>query len=304
MNQIYNVIISSKNKHSHDTNSSMMIKLKEDIYVENDEELYVCMSSFNMIKSFYACQKGLNDHFQIIVRLHGSSSDEAIDNYIIPEGNYDVRSLMTEIIKITSGQEDLFQISYDLKLNKYKYTNLFRPDFDVFIKPISAGIFLGFENNQEYLISSEGTFSSKFINLSGYTSMIIKIEGDVSVENTISNIDNDEFIYDKVLGILNINDIAPMDSIRYEDNNGCMFRHKINNNKIPSFKIKIVNEDGVEFPQMTDWIMILKFEKVKQNNNMIKMEKLLENINYMFMSIYASMGIPSRITLEDVMNNN
>jgi hypothetical protein len=137
----------------------------------------------------------------------------------------------------------------------------------------------------------------------GYTSMIIKMEGDVSIENTISNIDDNDFKYDKILGILNINDVSPMDSIKYEDSNGCMFRHKITNKKIPSFNIKIVNENGIEFPQMADWILMLKFEVIKQDDNMTKMEMLLENMNFMMMKIYQYMEIPTTITLEDVINS-
>ncbi len=133
--------------------------------------------------------------------------------------------------------------------------------------------------------------------------MIIKMEGDVSIENTISNIDDNDFKYDKILGILNINDVSPMDSIKYEDSNGCMFRHKITNKKIPSFNIKIVNENGIEFPQMADWILMLKFEVIKQDDNMTKMEMLLENMNFMMMKIYQYMEIPTTITLEDVINS-
>lgn len=301
MNQVTNVVISSKNKLQQDTNSRMLVKFKEDFYVDNDEELYICMSSFNMIKSFYACQTGLNDHFQVLFRL--PNEPEVIETFdiYIPEGNYDVRSLAKEIKQLTNN--GLFQIEYDVKLNKYRYTNLFQPQFIVVIKPITAGIFLGFENGTEYIIEAAGTYSSKFINLSGYTTMIIKIEGDVSIDNTISNIDSSEFLYDKILGIININDVAPMDTIRYEDGDACMFKHKVNNKKIPSFRIQIVNEDGTEFPQMGDWNMILKFEKVKPNNQMMKVEAFLENINYMLLRIYSSLGIPSSLTLEDVLNN-
>ena len=300
-NQITNVVISSKNKKIQDTNSKMVIKFEEDLvkFVENDEELYVCMSSFHMIKSFYACQNLLNNEFELIIK---SEDDEVIQTCLISEGNYNIKTLIQEIVEITKSVDNMFQISYDIRLNKFIYTNKFSPDFEVYIKPINSGIFLGLENGVEYLISQQGTYSSKFINLSGYTTMIIKIEGDVNLDNTISNINSDQFVYDKILGILNINDVAPMDSITYEDNNGCMFKHKVINRKIPSFKISIVNEDGNEFPQMGEWIMMLKFERVKNNNQMIKSENLLENMNYIMMRIFSYMEIPSTITLQDVIN--
>lgn len=299
--EAFNVVISSKNKTSpNDTNSSLLVKLKEDIYTENDEELYVCMSSFNMIKSFYACQAGLNNHFQIITR-NITSGDVATDNYYISEGNYDVRTLMQEIIKLTKGIENLFQITYDAKLNKYLYKNLFQPTFNIYIKPITAGIFLGFENGNEYLISSQGTYSSKFINVSGYTTMIIKIQGDVDITNTVSNICHTDYEYDKILGVINISDVSPMDSITYANNGDNIFRHKVSSRKIPSFKIQIVNEDCKEFTSMTDWIMILRFEKVRKSDTQItQLNQLMADILYYVMKFYAYLQIPSSITLEDL----
>lgn len=299
MDETLNVVVSSKNRLKNDTNSSVTIKLKEDIYVENEEELTVCLQSFTMIKSFYACQNGFNNHFQIITR-NPVSQDEAIDNYFISEGNYDIRTLMQEIILLTKGIENLFQITYDARLNKFLYKNLFPATYNIYIKPITAGIFLGFENGVEYMISASGTYSSKFVNISGYTNLIVKLAGDISIENTVSNIYTNDYQFDKILGIISINDVAPMDTIVYEDNGSCMFRHKVGNNKISAFSIQIVNENGVVFPQMTDWICVLKFEKIKNKNSFETIEFFLGEINYYLASLYNYLQIPSRLTYEDL----
>lgn len=309
MNQTFNVVISSKNKSLQDTNSSVSVKLKEDIYVANNEVLHVCMQKFHTVKSFYSCQQGLNNHFQVLFRLPGEDIPiETFDIYIA-EGNYDVNSLKKQIQIETNNA--LFDISYVPRLNKYLYKKIVQPNqnnenavvFDVFIKPISSGIFLGFENGVEYEITEEGTYSSKFINLSGYTSMILKINGDVNIGNTISNVNAKDYNYDKILGIFNINDVAPMDSIIYEDNGSCMFRHKINNNKISEFSIQIVNENGQVFPQMADWLLVLKFEKTKTRQTTENIENMLNDINYYIASLYSHMNIPSRITLNDLIEN-
>ena len=298
---VTNIIISSKNRVSNDTNSSVSVKLDNDIFIRQDEECYVNMTSFNMVKSFYACQTGLNDHFQIIAK-NPISNDEAIDNYYISEGNYDVKTLMLEIMRITKSIENLFQIGYDSKLNKYVYKNLFQPTFDIYIKCINAGVFLGFENGVEYQISSEGTYSSKFINVSGYTHMILKIEGEMNIDNTISNIYDKIYKTDKVLGIFSLTDIVPMGTIKYDNQDGGVnFRYKILNDKIPKFTIKIVNEDGNVFPQMTEWVLSLKFELVKKKD--MQMTELLETMSeltYYVKSLYSYMNIPSRITMDDL----
>jgi hypothetical protein len=219
------------------------------------------------------------------------------DRYL-PEGNYDYKTLIKEIKTLTNNA--LFDISFDAKLNKFLYKNLFQPTFSIYIKPISAGIFLGFQNGKEYQISAQGTYSTSFINLSGYNNMIVKLNGDVNVENTISNIYDTEYKYDKILAILNIGDVAPMDSIVYRSEGGCMFKHKVNNIKVSSFQIEIVNEDGNVFPQMSDFILSLKFEKYRHVNKYAKMEELLSEIRFYCLKVVHWLKIPSVASLYDV----
>jgi hypothetical protein len=298
MNETFDIVINSKNRLSTDTSSSITVKLKDDIYVKSEDELYLCLNSFHMIKCMYACQSGLNNHFQVIFRLPGEpEAIEVFDRYL-PEGNYDYKTLIKEIKTLTNNA--LFDISFDAKLNKFLYKNLFQPTFSIYIKPISAGIFLGFQNGKEYQISAQGTYSTSFINLSGYNNMIVKLNGDVNVENTISNIYDTEYKYDKILAILNIGDVAPMDSIVYRSEGGCMFKHKVNNIKVSSFQIEIVNEDGNVFPQMSDFILSLKFEKYRHVNKYAKMEELLSEIRFYCLKVVHWLKIPSVASLYDV----
>lgn len=301
MNETFDVVVSSKNRLITDNSSSITVALNDDIYVNKDDELYLCLNSFHMIKSFYACQSGLNDHFQVIFKLPNEPvAVELFDRYL-PQGNYDCKALMKEIKTLTNNA--LFDISYDVKLNKFVYKNLFQPTFEIYIKPITAGVFLGFENGKEYLISAQGTHSSTFINLSGYNNMIIKLKGDVNVENTISNIYDREYKYDKILAILNIGDVAPMDSIIYQNDGACMFRHKINNSKVHSFQIEIVNEDGKTFPQMSDFILSLKFERYRKVNTFEKIEELLGEIRYYCLKVVNWLKIPPVASLGDIVES-
>jgi hypothetical protein len=296
----HNVIISTKHKRPSDTNSSVYVKLLDNIFVNNENEyLEVSLQSFNMIKSFYSSQSGLNDHFQVIFRLPGDPYDVEVFDRYISEGNYDIRSFIAEIKSLTNNA--LFDITYNVKQNKFIYKNLFQEVFEVYLKPINAGIFLGMENGVEYKIEKEGTISSKFINLSGYSQMLIKLEGDINIENTISNVKNDTFEYDRVLAILPLQDIAPMDSILYRNDGANIFKHRIGNTSLPSLTIKIVNEDGIEFPQMSDWIMMLRFEKgMKDNRQLTKLSQILNDILYYIMRFFVYLQIPSNISVEDL----
>ena len=290
-----NIIISSKNRISNDTNSSVSVKLDRDIVIQPDEECYVNMTSFNMVKSFYACQSGLNDYFQVFFKT-GNDVIETYNRYL-SQGNYSVKTLLEEIKAKTVA---LFDITYDSKLNKFMYKN--STFFDVYIKPINAGIFFGFENGTEYKIEPSGTYSSKFVNVSGYTHMIIKMEGEINIDSTISNIYSKTYTIDKVLGIFSLTDVAPMSTIKYDNQDGgANFRYKVLNDKIPKFTIKVVNENGDIFPQFTDWVLSLKFEKIKKTNQQFShIEEMMTDFNYYIKSLYSYLSIPSRISMQDL----
>ena len=93
-----NIFISSKNRRINDTNSSLMIDFNVDVNVKDDEELFINMTSFNIVKSFYACQTGLNDEFQIILKTINTNDIIQILPIEISQGNYNVNTFMNELI--------------------------------------------------------------------------------------------------------------------------------------------------------------------------------------------------------------
>ena len=94
---------------------------------------------------------------------------------------------------------------------------------------------MGFENNKEYKITQFGTLSSSFVNISGFINMIIKINGDIDIQNTVSNINDKKFIQDKILGIFSLTDIPAMSVIKYDNyDGGINFKYKVLNKKIPT----------------------------------------------------------------------
>ena len=291
-----NILVSSKNKKASDNNSHFTVELKQDFVINDDEEAYISMSSFNIIKSFYAVQAGLNDQFVVKYKVLGVVT-ESHTRFITP-GNYDVNTLMSEIQALLNGA--LFEISYDAKKNKFLFKNIFQLDADVYLQCINCGDLLGFHNGQETLIHKEnGTYSDKFVNISGFTSMVLKIGGDIDLQNSVSNIQQHEFHVDKILGIVPIGDVAPMDMISYNDTT-MAFKNRILNRKISSFDITISNENGDEFVGLDNWIMTLKIEKsvvYKQEQNIAL---YLHNIEFYLMSLYSYLDIPSRLTFDDV----
>lgn len=134
--------------------------------------------------------------------------------------------------------------------------------------------------------------------------MLIKLDGDINIDNTISNVQSSTFVYDRILAILPLQDIAPMDSIMYRSDGSTIFRHKIGGSVLPSFQVKIVNEDGNEFPQMSDWIMALKFEQMRRDNwQLTILNNLLDEIRFYIMKMFAYFQIPTSVTLDDLIDN-
>jgi len=140
----------------------------------------------------------------------------------------------------------------------------------VFIEPINSSVFLGIPNNERLLITEEGVHSPNFINVSGYTTMMMKLGGGISIENSLSNITNSHFEVSKVLAIIDLQQVRPMNSIIYSHQNNENLVCKIFDKKISNFAIEIVNENNDVFPQMSDYILNLCFEKRTKKNDVVK----------------------------------
>lgn len=73
-------------------------------------------NSFNMMKSFYAIQNNLNNKFFVILEKQGDATQFDEFAKYIPQGNYDVRTLLKILQDICFG---LINVGYDRKLDKF-----------------------------------------------------------------------------------------------------------------------------------------------------------------------------------------
>lgn len=263
-----NVIVCSKNRHQKNTTASFVdVKLNTPLQCGENEFFTVDLCSLNMIKSFYAIQTNLNNKFSIILEKTGGEADEIV--LYIPDGNYDVRTLLKTLQDLCFG---LITVQYDRRLNKFIYArqdlisdgaeNII--DYDIYIKPIDCGAILGLDNNSRKLIDAEPTFSDYFVNISGYSSLIVKLDG-VSITNSYINFTSQKYDISKMLAIIDLSQVSPMDSITYTKNDNDCNKYKISEKLISQFSLEIVNEDNLQFPQMSDYIINLVFQKHKND---------------------------------------
>ena len=282
-----NVIICSKNRRKENTStSSLDVELSTPLKCGENEFFTVNIQSFNMIKSFYAIQNGLNNKFFVVMKGEDGAYVEEFVRYI-PQGNYTVASLL---IKLQELCFNLVNVEYDRILNKFKYTKSTSPDYniagyDMYIRCENCGLILGFDDGVEKLINTM-TLSDNFVNVSGFTSLIIKLGG-LSMSSSYINMVSSKYDISRMIGIVDIASIMPMDSIVYNSDVG---QYKITDKIITRFSIDIVNENNVIFPQMSDYILNLVFEKhslptdfnVMFNTLMTRINDLIFYISYLF----------------------
>ena len=111
-------------------------------------------------------------------------------------------------------------------------------------------------------------------------------------ENSISNFKSNTFQYSKILGILPVADVMPMDTISYNNIDGGMnYNYKIHNKKISFLNLSITNEDFVEFPQISDYILTLQLIKHRKIDELSLVNKKLDDLNSFVTYIMSQMNI-------------
>ena len=258
-----NVIVCSKNRKKTDlSSSSVNVDLSIPLKCGDNEFFTVSISSFNTIKSFYSIQNGLNNKFNIVVKGENGAYNEDFVRYI-PEGNYNVKTLLIKMKELCFG---LVNVEYDKVLNKFKFMRVENSieydinDYDFYIRSENCGVILGFDDGVEKLITVEPVFSDRFVNISGYFSLILKLDG-LSMTNSYINMIGDDYSISRMIGIIDVASIMAMDSIIYNGDSGERGQYMINEKIIRNFNIEIVNENNHLIPNMSDYVLNLVFEK-------------------------------------------
>jgi hypothetical protein len=287
-----NVIICSKNRKITDVSSSSVnVNLNIPLKCSEKEFFTVSVSSFNTIKSFYSIQNGLNNKFFIVIKGENGAYNEDFVRYI-PEGNYNVKTLLVKMKELCFG---LVNVEYDKVLNKLKFMRVENSieydinNYDFYIRCENCGVILGFDDGVEKLITVEPVFSDKFVNISGYFSLILKLGG-LSMTNSYINMTYDDYGVSRMIGIIDVASVMAMDSIIFNGDSGERGQYLINEKIISNFSIDIVNENNILIPNMSDYVLNLVFEKhtyptdvnVLFNTLMARFDDLIYYISYLF----------------------
>lgn len=258
------ITVFSKNRLVPDAPHTVSCTLSNPLTCAESEFFTVKLQAFNSIKSFYGIQKGFNDTFAIV--LEEITGDD-VDTFtqVIPEGNYDIKTLLTIIKQLCFG---LLEIEYDRRLNKFIYTRLALTsgdntqanieDYDIFIEPMSAGSVLGIKEKK--LIDYTDTLSDTFINIISFSTFLVKLGG-LSLTNTQTNMSNQRYEVSKIIASIDVASVAPMDSIIYLSNDQECDEYRVSEKVIQEFSIQVVTDGNKTLPDMADFIASIVITK-------------------------------------------
>jgi len=277
MNNKINLFISSKNHpDAIEDKSKINITIPDSLLsVKRDEYFVMRLMSFYCYNTFYNVNTNNN-----WIRVNNQ-------NYYLPIGNPNILeikdSLNNQFINIG------LVISYDRISNKLIFSNNSGSSKSLIV--ISAGLFLGLDNNTTYNITSNSYITSVYpISVITNNSINISITGDIElIENNLDilkngKIETNNIIFHKLI------DNKSNCLLSYENKGDNLFEYKLNNtDSINYFTINILNEDLDYLKEIGDWYMTLQFIKVDKNNQIDILEKIQEYLYDILQLIYTGL---------------
>ncbi|HEY9705584.1 MAG TPA: hypothetical protein V6C58_24310 [Allocoleopsis sp.] len=281
MSKSFNFVISSIAKMPDETNNRVSVQLNEPIYIRDGEECEVCMKLFHTTKTFYSVIDGVNNTFKIVVYNNNQNHQgEILHDWtiVIPEGNYNISTLFNEL-KILCFEK--LAIAYDSRLNKFLFTNAHHGNNHTHLETGTAGAFLGYDDNTTIHFDdiTSSHYSDKPINVAGFDNIILQMGGNLALDYTYTNLKNtkgDNIVkIDRILGIIPISEVMPMDTIKLEGG-ACEYKSLLVNKVIDRFDIIITNEK-LQNINIGDWYMVLGFH-INDVTMMTRFYKLVNKI--------------------------
>ena len=287
-----NLIINSKNRDVLINPSSSILDITIPsglLKLQQDEIFYLNVNGFYCFKNFYNCQTGYNSTFQL--QYTDTNNNTTTTTYDIQQGNFDVYQLLDNLNALLANH---VSVQYNGILNIFTFTRTSTIDTThqkLYINIINCDTFLGFslkQRNVPILLPYQTAISStQPLNVIGDTALIIEIGGDVVIQSSLDNLQNNLFTHSKVIFMKPI-DVPATGLLSYNNVDGSnSFIFKLSNQEqISNFKLSVYNQDYGTIPNLNDYILNLQFIKYKKYNMMlVTLEKILEYVRDFFMLI-------------------
>ena len=279
-----NLYINSKNRNVDEKINSLKINLPSGyITCKNDEYFVLNVNSFHTVATWYNCNES-NNRGRLISKLIDGSVYQTL-NFELPVGNPNVLQIDKSIRFSLLG---FIKISYDSVSNKfvfYRDEDLSVLHHKIYLKPITCGQFLGFDNNVEVEITPFGVMSDNKINVISLKAINIKVSGDIDLVNgTLDNFSSSSFTHNNIIFNYVI-DTKFYNCLGYNNIDTSNNYVLSNNNlgQINSFTLDILDQDLKPIEDMENYLLHLQFIKTKKQTPDMILFKLLEYVKDIFL---------------------
>ena len=293
-----NIYVSSKNRKSDETPSNFSVIIPDGLLkVDNNEYFTMSVNSFYCYNDFYQCNNNCNSF-----DIYGKNTSGVItgqQQFLLPVGNPNVIDIVSHMNSILQPA-NVLSCSYNNIQNKITFTRLTPQTlnfYNMYIYPINAGGFFGFNNNVETLILSSNTEGTYPININTIRALSIGIDGDISFNNNNmeSNLNNSVYKASDLIFQTAVN-VPKGCLITYQNiDGGDSFKYTLgNNDRIKYFILSVYDQDGKTISDMTDYMIQIQFTINKKNQQ----EQLLKTLIDYNKQSYLIIG-----HIFDIMNN-
>lgn len=274
-NNKINLYVNSKNRRTDETASNFNIIIPDGLLkVNNDEEFELAVISFSCYNTFYHCNN-ITNKFQIIFRRSDNSVYVTLD-YFLTNGNPNVYDILNNLNSLTSIY---FTTSYNRITNKFTFTRVYAQDanyYNMYIKCINSGSFLGLNNNVEFLVTTTSNICLYPVNVVTIKALSIGIDGDISFKyNNMESLNSGVYKCSDLI-LVKFIDVYKNEMIKYENVDGCeSFSYDLGNrDRIKYFTLSVYDQDGNTITDMSDYLIHLQFTIRKKDET----KKLLKSV--------------------------
>lgn len=256
-----NIYVSSKNRRVDESVSNFNVIIPDGLLKLNNDELFeLSVISFCCSNSFYHCNNNTNK-FQIIFR-NNVGNLYMVGDYSFTNGNPNVYDILKNLNTLSSVY---MTTSYNRINNKFTFTRTYAQTtnyYNMYIKPINAGQFLGLTNYIEYLIPLTGVECKNPIDIISVKNICIGISGDIGFRYNNMESSSTANIYkpsDLIL-VKSIN-VDKNELIIYENiDGGESFRFDLGTkNTVKYFVLSVYDQDGNTINDMSEYSLNLQF---------------------------------------------
>jgi hypothetical protein len=228
--EIYNYYINTANKDNGDTNFNFNHKLGVNFHINENQKCYFKLINFSMMNSMLNISSyHKNNQFQI-----NDMGD--ITTYTIPNGNYNITTLITKLNELTAGTPIAF--NYESSTNSF-YIN--SNEAGILFYPLNMKLILGFTKNSYNLIDGN-TYGENFANLLPYTKLLITTNNLAFNPSTDNNLNREYSANEGINEIIAFidKDEPPFSTLKYDNYNDVKF--EIANKNFNYINLSIMNE--------------------------------------------------------------